>query len=195
MVNELAHWVISIFVVLFGLGIIYTIARIIIIFVSPDTDNKITLYFILRDVKKYFGFLLKKGYTVTNLKYVSHHYGGWHFQLDSPNNKLSIIFDEQNSTLLIFRNEETRFEISLGAMIYYLTKKNAFPANSFNNAFASRRKQFQKTAKLINAYINQIENHLNGDLKKMKVEVSVTQEQYEKLSKVEFEKWFIRKKN
>lgn len=190
MINESVRWVINIFSVLLGLGIVYTIARIIIVFVSPNTDNKITLYFISRDINKNFGFLLKEGYTVTDLKYIPHHYGGWHFQLDSPDKKLSIILDQQERVLLAFGKDKTdkRYQIFLEAMIYYLTKENVFVGVSHYSNTSHRSQRFKNIAKLIKAYIGQIKNYQYDNFEIMKNELSNFQEKYVSLLIQESEK-------
>ena len=191
MANDLILWAIIIFAGLFGLVVVYKVMRIILIFVSPDTDNKITLYFILRDVKIYFNFMLKKGYTVANLKYVPHHYAGWHFQLDSPDQELSIVLDHQERPLLVFGKNKTvkRYQIYLEALIYHLTKGNVFIGNSYYGNVSSRSKNFKRTAKLVKAYISQIESYQQNNFERTKNELGQFQEKYIELLLQESGQW------
>src|SRR5687767_7322095 len=99
MVNDSANWVIAVIASLFGLGMAYIIARMLIASVSPETEKRIQLYSILRDAKRHFRFLLEKGYSISHLEYVPHHHAGSHFQLDSPDNRISIVLDQQQGPL------------------------------------------------------------------------------------------------
>jgi|GEM_PF-5145365 len=146
MVNELIYWVIIAFAGLFGILIIYISAKVIIALVFPDTSNKIELYFISRDIKKHFGFLLEKGYKIAELSYDPGYQRGWHCQFESPSNKFAIVLDQELIKALLFlgnRDEENRFQIFLEEMIYYLTKGNVFIGNSYGNAsrWALKREQ------------------------------------------------------
>src|SRR5215207_6271561 len=66
--------ILILFAVLLGIGILYTITKIGIAIISPETSNRLELSRILRDAKSHFGFLLEKGYKISGLKYVNHPY-------------------------------------------------------------------------------------------------------------------------
>ena len=189
MFNDSTNWVIVVFASLFGLGVVYSIARMIIASVSPETNNQIEQYFIARDVKRHFRFLLKRGYKISHLEHVPHHYAGWHFQLESPDNNLSIILDQQERPWLAFEKVKTdkQSQISLEAMIYYLTERKVFIGNSYNSAITSRSQVFKNTAKLLRRYVVQIEKHLRDHSESIRNELGKIQEQYDDLLVEEFE--------
>ena len=179
-IGKLLPRILIFFAALLGVGILYTITKIGIAIVSPETSKKIELSLILRDVKTHFGFLLEKGYNISHLDYVSHPLAGWHFQLDSPDDKVSIVLDQQERTLLAFGKEKSdkQYQIFLEAMVYYLTDKKVFIGNSYIDDTPSRGQVFEEKAKLLKSYINQIEYYLYNDFEKSKNELNDFQEQY-----------------
>src|SRR5262245_38126461 len=189
MFNDATNWVIVVFASLFGLGMVYAIGRMILASVSPETNHQIEQYFIARDVKRHFRFLLDRGYKISHVEYVSHHSVGWHFQLDSPDNNLSIILDQQERPWLAFGKVKTdkQSPIFLEAMIYYLTERKVFIGNSYDRAATSRSQVFKNTAKLLRKYIVQIEQHLRDRTESIRNELRQIQEQYNDLLVEEFE--------
>jgi len=183
------HWVIIVFAILFGLGLIYTIVWMVIASVSPETIITREQYFIAQDVKRHFRFLIERGYEVSHLKYVPHHYAGWHFQLDSPDQKISIMLDQQERPLLAFGTDKTdkQHQIFLDAMIYHLTEGKVFRGYSYDSISTSRNHVFKNIAKLLKTYINQIERYSRDDFEKPKNELSKIQEQYGNLLVQDFE--------
>lgn len=181
-IGKFLTWILILVAILLGIGIFYTVTKTGIAIVSPETSNKIELSLILRDAKTHFSFMLEKGYKISHLEYISHPLAGWHFQLDSPDDKVSIVLDQQERPSLIFGKEKTnkQHKVFLEAMIYYLTDRKVFIGNNYNSFYAtpSRSEQLQKIAKLLKAYINQIEVYLHEDFEKGKNELSSIQEQY-----------------
>ena len=190
MVNDSINWVMIIFAALFGLGMVYGIARMVIGSIAPETDRTIQLSSIQRDAKLHFAFLFEKGYTFSQLDYVAHHQAGWHFQLDSPDAQFSIILDQQHVPLLAFGTDKTdkRYQIYLAAMIYYLSDSQVFLGRSYyDDDLTSRNHSFRKIADLLKTYIDQIENYSQDDFEKTKHELSEIQDAYGDLLVQEFE--------
>jgi hypothetical protein len=63
---------------LFGVFILYLVGRHVLASISPETDEKIELYFILKDIKHHFGFLFEKGYKIREAHYSINPNGSWH---------------------------------------------------------------------------------------------------------------------
>jgi len=179
-IGKLLPGILVLLVVLVVIGIVYTIAKIEIPIVPPEINHKRELSLILKDIKTHFSFLLEKSYQISHLEYVDHPLGGWHFQLDAPDDKLSIVLDEQLKTLLVFGKEETdrRDQILLDAMIYHLTERKVFIGNRHFTFTPSRSRVFRNEADLLKTYINQIENYRRDNIETTRNELSNLQKQY-----------------
>jgi hypothetical protein len=186
-VIDLIKWVFIISASLFGIRIVYIIARIGIVSISPKTLEKYDLYFILKDVKHHFNFLLEDGYKIIHSEYSDHPRGGWLVEFESPDRTLSIILDKQDRPILGIEllladeisNEQHR--IYLGAMIYYLTDGKVFIANYFNYNPPNRSQQLREAARLLKAYKDRIEVYLRNDFGRTKNLLASSQERYMEL--------------
>jgi hypothetical protein len=118
--------------------------------------------FILRDAQTHFGFLLEKGYQISQLDYVDHPKGGWHLQLDSPGGSLSVVLDEQLKPLLAVGKVQAdgRPQILLDAMIYHLTGRDVSKDHPYPRFTTTRSQSFARTALLLKLYLDPIENYL-----------------------------------
>jgi hypothetical protein len=179
-IHKLLPWILVLFIALVIIGLLYTLSKKVIPIVSSETTNKIEIPLILRDAKTHFSFLLEKGYKISHLDYVDHPNAGWHFQLDSPDDKVSIVVDEQRKTLLAFGKEKTdkRYQILLEAMIYYLTERKVSTDHPYCYFTPSRSQVFKHTAILLKTYIDQIENYLLDHIEITENELNNIQKQY-----------------
>jgi hypothetical protein len=180
LMGKVLPWVLIFFAVLLVVGVLYTATRITIAVASPRTSDEIEKASISRDAKAYFGFLLDRGYRISNVEYVSHYLAGWHCRLDSADDTLSIVLDEQSLPVLAFGKDKTdkRYQIYLQAMIYYLSRREVFIGVSHDHYSERRSRVFKDTARLLRTYLEQIENYLRDDFESTKDRLSEFQEQY-----------------
>lgn len=80
----------------FGLVVLYFVGRLMIASVSPETDEKIELYFILKDINRYFSFLFEKGYKIRSAEYAARFNGNWTVQFESQSCIIHIVQDRGN---------------------------------------------------------------------------------------------------
>lgn len=178
-IGKVLPWVIIPLVILFGIGLVYRVAKVAHVIISPEKSNKLEEASIIRDVKSNFRFLLEKGYKISQVYYVNHPLAGWHFQLDSPDDKLSLILDQQELPVLAFGLEKTDKgnRIYLEAMIYHLTGRKVFIEHTYET-FSSRSEEFKRIAKLLKTYIDQIETFARGGFETTNNDLSNLQKQY-----------------
>jgi len=188
--NQFMLWGVFLFAGLLGIRVLYIIVRIIILLVSPETNNRFYRYSISNDAKRYFRFLLEKGYKISNVKYIAHHLAGWHIELTAPDNKMSIVLDEQEWPLLVFGADVAggKYQISVEALVYYLTRGQTFIGNSGRDITPTRSRKFKRVANLLKTYIYQIESFLSDEFEKVKHQLSNFQKQYDDLLIREHEK-------
>ena len=142
-----------------GLFVLYFVGRFVIAFVLPETEEKIELYFILKDIKRYFGFLFEKGYKIREAHYSTNPNGSWYVSLESQNCIISIVQDRGEisisfSSLFGSINLEDKF--GLGSIIYFLSQGQKRIGNFQGNLAWGKKKQFERLAAFLKTYIDQI---------------------------------------
>ena len=182
-------WIIILFLAL-ELGLLLLASSIRVIPSAAGIINQWEVSDTLRAIKKHFGFMLEKGYTISDLYYVDHlPYGGWHFQLDSPDDKASIIFDEQRAIMLDFGKGRTdeHHQIVLEALIYHLTGRRIYGEVPSRRFPPGRSKGINDEAIILRSYIDQIEKYLHDHPEITDKELINITEQYGDLLYREYE--------
>jgi hypothetical protein len=93
MFSEIAKWFLIAIGGSVGLVILYFIVWQALNSIAPDFVEKYHLFFILKDVKKHFSFLLDKGYKISKAEYSFQHFGNWVVTFESQKCKIIIIQD------------------------------------------------------------------------------------------------------
>ena len=158
---------------LFGLFVLYFIGRLVIAFVSPETDEKIELYFILKDIKHHFGFLFEKGYKIYSAEYAARFNGNWTVQFQSQDCVIFIVQDRSHieiSLAPVFGAEFPDGQIDLERMIFLITQGQVHVGGFEGNLTWGKKRQFERMAGLLNEYLDRISIYLgknhqnNGEL-------------------------------
>ena len=142
-----------------GLLISYFVVRYMIASISPETDERIELHFILKDIKRYFGFLFKKGHRIREAHYSIHPNGSWHVDIESKECVVSIVQDK-GEILAYFSpalgSIPSNDKVSIEAMIYFLSEGKDIVESYKGNLAWGKRRQFERLAGLLRKYIDQI---------------------------------------
>lgn len=142
-----------------GLLVLYFVGRFALASISPETDEKIELFFILRNIKRYFGFLFKQGYKIREAHYSINPNGSWHVDFASRDCVISIIQDRSEILAYfspVFGSTSSNNRVSIEAMIYFLSEgKNIVECYKGNLAWG-KSKQFERLAGLLRTHIDQI---------------------------------------
>ena len=181
MISEIAKWLLIVVGGLVGFAILYIIGWQVAVSVAPDAVEKYNLRFVVKDIKKYFGFLLDKGYAISNMQYFEEFFGNWIVTLESQKCKIYISQDRSEVMVsLAPLKAHERDEFSLEAMIYFVTKGQKLIGFSK----ANKKKRFEHLASLLKEYHDQIvpyldnENYWESDFGKYKNELMATQRQW-----------------
>jgi hypothetical protein len=132
--------------------------------IAPDFVEKYHLFFILKDVKRHFGFLLDKGYKISKAEYSFQHFGNWVVMFESQKCKI-ILIQDRLELLLSFapRKTEVKEGFSLGTMVYFLTEEHYFIPPFEGNLSWGKRKQFEQSANLLRKFHDQIVPYLDDN--------------------------------
>jgi hypothetical protein len=185
MIGEIVKWVLIIIGGLMGCTILYIMGWNYLAAIAPEAVEKYNLYFVIRDVKKYFGFLIAKGYTITRTHYSYQHFGNWAVTLESKECRIEIVQDRLELLLALAPcKADSRDGFSLGALIYFVTKGEVFIGFFEGNKSWGKRKQFERLAHLLEEYHDKITPYLDNSnpwessFPKYKNELKATQEKY-----------------
>ncbi|MFN8414434.1 MAG: hypothetical protein U0Z26_18790 [Anaerolineales bacterium] len=145
---------------IFGLFIMCFVVRYVAIpYVSPKTEEKIQLYFILKDINHYYGFLLEKGFNIRSAEYIAKHNGNWVVQFESKYCIVHIVQDRGNieiSFTLTLGSKLGNDYIGLVQMISLVTQTQVYVGGFENYIHWKKKLQFRKTANLLTKHIDQI---------------------------------------
>jgi len=188
MFGEIAKWLLIIVGGLIGFTILYLIGWQVAASVAPNAVEKYNLRFVIKDIRKHFGFLFDKGYTISNTLYSYEHFGNWIVTLESQKCKIHLVQDRLE-LLVSFspRKADTKVELGLGTMIYFVTKGQKFIGFFKGNHSWGKKKQFERLANLLREYHDQIvpyfdnDNPWESDFGKYKDELMSTQRKYNDL--------------
>jgi len=163
MIGEIIKWALIILGGLIGYTILYIIGWQILASIAPNVVEKYNLYFIIKDLKKYFGFLFEKGYALTNMHYSYQSFGNWGVTFESQMCRIELVQDRLELLLsLAPRKADARDGLSLGAMIYFVTKGKVFIGFFEGNRSWDKRKQFERLAGLLKEYHDKIVPYLDN---------------------------------
>src|SRR5688572_22118498 len=192
MMGEFIYWLLIIMVILLGSAFVYFAGWHILESIAPDAVEKYNLKFILKDIKHYFGFLLEDGYKIRE----AHSYkdfGNWIVQLESQDCIIVIALD-RSEIQLSFMPEKTdsRYQISIESMIYYLTKGEIFIGYFDGNLASGKEKQLERYANLLRKYHDQIISFVGGDYVKSKDAWNRTEKKYHELLREDYSRKFTK---
>ena len=166
---------------IFGLFISYFVGRYVIASVSPETDERIELHFILKDINRYFGFLFEKGYKIREAHYSTHSNGNWHVDIESKECVVSIVQDRSEILAYFsptFGSIPSNDKVSIEAMIYFLSEGKNIVESYQGNLAWSKRKQFERLAGLLRTYIDQIAPYFRSTYDEHKAKLKEGERQY-----------------
>lgn len=164
MIGEIVKWLLLIFGALVGFAILDIIGWQVAASVAPDAVEKYNLRLVIKDVKKYFGFLLNKGYTISDTHYSYQHFGNWGVTLESQNCKIHLVQDRLE-LLVSFAplKADRKDEFGLEAMIYFVTKGQEFIGFFEGNHSWGKKKEFERMANLLREYHDQIVPYFDNE--------------------------------
>lgn len=144
-------------------------------------DKKIAS--VLKEIKRYFGFLYDIGYQVQKTDYHPESSGNWEVILESKECTLEICNDRgEIMVYFVPLNRDRRYRIGIKAMIYYLTREQKFIDFYNGNLFWGKNKQFEKLAKLLKDYINQITPYFGDNFYDYREDLLSAQRNYFRLA-------------
>jgi hypothetical protein len=188
MIGEVAKWILIIIVGFFGYTIIYIIGWQIFASIAPDTVEKYNLHFVIKDVKKHFGFLFDKGYTISKTSYSYQNFGNWIITLESQKCTIKLVQDRLELLLsLAPRNAEIKDSFSLEAMIYFVTKGQIIVGSFDGDLSWGKKKQYERLSNLLKEYHDQLipyldnDNYLENDFGNYKYDLVLMQRKYNDL--------------
>jgi hypothetical protein len=166
-------WVVRAFLVLFFAGVAYTLAGILLAWISPGTIDRLKERQIAGAAKRYFGFLLAKGYRIVDVRYIAHNAGHWHVRLESQDGGMSYVLDEQDGFSLVFGREggADRQQVYLGALIHHLTDGQVM-IDSLDRTDYSMQAYLRTTAGLIRKYHDRMAGFTHKKPLELKKELS-----------------------
>jgi hypothetical protein len=134
---------------------------------------------------------------MSDVKYVPHQYGGWYFHLNSENHDLTLIFDEQESVIVKLPSTKNGrpFEISLDALIYYLTRGKRYMRPLFHVKSLTRQATLHEIAPRLKEYLPQIEKFASTRMQTNREELSSYQSEFLARRSREFSEWFAPPRN
>jgi hypothetical protein len=145
-----------------GVFILYFVGRLVIASVSPKTDEKIELYFIMKDIKRHFSFLFEKGFNIRSAEYAARFNGNWNVQFESKNCIIHIIQD-RGSIEVSFTPpsgaKSIKDYVGLVQMIYLVTQSQVYVSGFDNYGNWKKKRQFEKVSELLREYIDQISHY------------------------------------
>jgi hypothetical protein len=167
--------------VIIGLFILYYVGRSVIASVSPEIDERIELHFILKDIKRYFGFLFEKGYKIREAHYFAHPNGSWQVDIESKECVVSIVQDRSEILAYFspsFGSIPSNDKVSIEALIYFLSEGKNIVKSYKGNLVWGKRKQFERLAGLLRTYIDQIAPHFKNTYYEYKDKLKEAERQY-----------------
>ena len=146
---------------------------------------------IVEDIKRYFGFLLDKGYQIRDVRYFQEAFGNWHVILESSKHFIRIDCDRSYISVL-FDPEKTnsRNQIGLETLIYYLSKGKHFVGYFEGNPALGKNKQLERLAGLLSEYHDEIARLFETDYRRLKEDLALSQKKYGELLEESYSRKF-----
>jgi hypothetical protein len=137
---------------------------------------------ILRDVKHYFGYLLDGGYQIRSLACHSEAFGNWEVIFESSACAIQVSCD-RNEVFVEFAPAKSDMKrlIGLGSMIFYLSEGQQIVGHFEGKLFGGRKKQLQKMADLLRAYLDKIAPFFGTQSGLYEAELLLAQESYNRV--------------
>jgi len=148
--------------VVLGLFVLYFVGRFVIASVSPETDEKIELYFILKDINRYFSFLFEEGFKIRSAEYAAKFNGNWTVRFESQNCIINIVQDRGNVEISFTPPsgaKSIKDYVDLVQMIYLVTQGAVYIGGFENSLHWKKKRQFEKLSELLKEYIDQISHY------------------------------------
>ena len=126
----------------------------------------------VKDVKNHFGFLFEKGYQIHDAR-------SWCVVLKSSKCFIRILSDRSEISVSFAPvNVETKHEIGLGTLIYYISRGKNFVGYFEGNLAWGKNKQLERLSSLLNLYIDQIESLFEKDFEELNKDLALSQKKY-----------------
>jgi hypothetical protein len=141
---------------------LYFVGRFVIVYLSPEIDEKIELYFISKNINHYFGFLFEKGYKIRSIEYAPKFNGNWTVELESQNCIIYIVQDRGNIEVSFKHSSSTKSTedyIDLPQMISLVTQGKIHFSGFENYIYWKKKRQFEKLSDVLREYIDQISHY------------------------------------
>jgi hypothetical protein len=138
----------------------------------------------VRDVKRYFGFLIDKGYQIHDAR-------SWYVTLKSSKCFIRILSDRSEISVSFAPvNVETKHEINLGTLIYYISRGKNFVGYFEGNLAWGKNKQLERLSSLLSQYLDQIESLFEKDFEELNKELALSQKKYGEILEESYSKKF-----
>jgi len=146
---------------------------------------------IAEDIRNHFGFLLDKGYGIREVRFFPESFGNWYVLLEASNyfirincdrSEISVMFDPEKAN--------SRNQIGLGTLIYYLSKGKHFVGYYDGNASWGKKKQLERLASLLNEYHDQIARLFETNLQTLREDLALSQRKYGELLQGDYSRKF-----
>jgi hypothetical protein len=132
---------------------------------------------VIADIKHYFGFLFERGFRIRSIR---HDAGSWIVGLESQDILIDITND-RGEILLSAGNRDCKEKdekdemcfFDIGTLVFYISEGKIF-VESFSGDLREKDKQFQRLAKILADYIDEIIVIVGKDFEKHKVNLLQT---------------------
>jgi len=146
---------------------------------------------IVEDIRTHFGFLLEKGYEIREVRYFSESFGNWYVLLETSNYLIRIDCDRSEISIMFDPEKaNSRNQIGLGTLIYYLSKGKHFVSYYEGSPSWGKKKQLERLASLLNEYHDQIVRLFETDLQKLREDLALSQRKYGELLQEDYSRKF-----
>jgi hypothetical protein len=164
MLGEIARWLLIIAGGLVAYTILYVVGWNTIESIAPARVERYNLHFVLKDIRKYFGFLLQEGYEISDQHYSYKTFGNWIVTLKSKECKIVVVQDRRYiSVSLAPHNARPGEQFGLEAMVDFVTHGQKSEGLVADYRLRNKRKQFERLANLLRQYHDQIVPYLQNN--------------------------------
>jgi hypothetical protein len=136
---------------------------------------------IIRDIEHYFEFLDNIEYKIIDAVKYPKAFGNWKVVFESPYCIMEIYSDRNEINLIFSPIIDRNSRIEIRSMIFFLSQEQNFIGSYRGNLFWGKSKQYERLAKLLEEYINQITPFFGENFEKYKDDLFLAQKKYNHL--------------
>jgi hypothetical protein len=142
--------------------------------------SKLALNPIVKRVIRYFDFLIDRGFEVSNTSSFFESFGNWFVEFESPDCFL-IIFSDRDEVLVSMYPIKTDRNIvtDLGFMVYFLSNGQVIISPEKGNLVGGAKKQLERSARLLEEYIDRIVPYFGQGYEKNKEELMAATKKFD----------------